>query len=661
MNKKFKYLFLSLSIFGSALLFVFVLIFILRKQISNFEIVSTWFLSLFCLTCVAFLFLFFKVFIMKNAGIKYTMNNFDSYLISNIGFGLIVLSEDDDILWVSSFVADRFSSSILNKKIWFLISSFKNREHDVDYETVIFKNGLYYQVNYLANKKMVLLKEVTNEQLILDRYNKEKYVMGELDIDNFQKYQSSLSEEELFSILSLINQTLEKISQKYNLFFKPYSNGRFILFTNEAVLAKLEKSNFEDFSEIAKFNKIKNIQISLSMGFGYNTSSFNQLTEITKGALLQAQSRGGNQIAVSPYNKPTRFYGSKSEIATDKNRSLIKLIATNLKTRLLSPEITKVIIYGHISADLDAIGAAYAMYRIAIAHKKEAYIQNQIFDKTARKSLDTHFDINDQKKIFITKSRAYNLTDKNTLVIIVDCSEKTRVENNRLFEKTEDDNVFIFDHHRVSKINENINPFNVYIESTASSTCEIVTELLVFNNYLKYLDNRATQMLLDGIFLDTDKFQKATSSRTFTAAAVLEDYGAKTSKSIEILKMSQTDSKLLSQILKTLQEIKPGYWLASYNGEVPIDVISTAANEILRISERKAAFVIARLPKKSLIDKKNQYKLSARGLNTNVQVIAEAVGGGGHFSSAAAVSDASVNETFEIFRDNVIQAIISAK
>ena len=167
-------------------------------------------------------------------------------------------------------------------------------------------------------------------------------------------------------------------------------------------------------------------------------------------------------------------------------------------------------------------------------------------------------------------------------------------------------------------------------------------------------------MLLNGIFLDTNQFRKSTSSRTFAAASLLEDWGANIDETLELMKIPFDINQTIIQIVSKSKEIKPGYWLSYTDEIIPIDVISIAADEILKIEGRKASFVVGQLPKASPSDNP-VYKLSARSIGVNVQLIAEAVGGGGHFNAAAATSDSSVNETLDTFVDNIIQAIVSSK
>nr|WP_308436042.1 DHHA1 domain-containing protein [Mycoplasmopsis bovis] len=107
----------------------------------------------------------------------------------------------------------------------------------------------------------------------------------------------------------------------------------------------------------------------------------------------------------------------------------------------------------------------------------------------------------------------------------------------------------------------------------------------------------------------------------------------------------------VNDLLSNIQEVKPGYFLAYKDIPLTNDVISIASEEILKISGRKASFVIAKLKGTKF------YKMSARGLDVNVQLIAEAVGGGGHFGTAAPY----LSEEFSTFIDNVKQAIVSEK
>ena len=607
---------------------------------------------------IAFVISNYKLSKEKSFNVKKTLNFYFENIVSKSGMGIIVLASTGKIIWVSDFIVSRFDKKIINKEIVEIIPSLDISKIVDEYETIISKNSLFYKVKYFPKQLMITFKDITEEQMAISYYELEKTVIGELDIDNFQQLQSILSEEEIFIVQSMIINLLDSISRKYNLTFRQYVNGKFLLITNNANLDKMIATNFFEFDSLKNSDSLKNIKVSVSVGFGIGLNKFDKLIEMAKIGIRQSQSRGGDQVTIISEKDKPKYYGSKSEIAINDSRTKIKQISQIFKEKLLDPSIHNVVIYGHKYADLDAIGASMAIYEIAKYFDKEVYIQNQTFDDTAKKSISKY--IPNESKIFISPSKANSITNKHTLVVLLDCADSSRVENPKIFIKPLPNNIFIFDHHRISKLDESLVDLNVFIESTASSTCEIITELIAFNQMKSILSQDIIQMLLNGLYMDSNQFQKSTSSKTFFAASLLGEWGAKSENSIEILKISNEIDQLIKKILCNLKEVKPGYWLTSYDEVVPSDVISMAADEILRIDDRRAAFVIAKQAKQHNLEN-DVFKLSARGIKTNVQVIAEEVGGGGHFSAAAALSDSKSKETIEIFTDNVIQAIISNK
>ncbi len=624
----------------------------------SIKLVIMSFLVLFVSVSLIFIFLDHKISKEEAINIKKSINFYFENNISNLGIGNIVISPTGKIIWISDFVSARFNKKIINKQITEILPSLNFATTMEDYETIISRNNLFYKVKYFPKQLMVTFKDITQEQIAIKYYELEQAIIGELDIDNFQQFQSILSEEEIFTIQSTVINLLEIISKKYNFSFRQYVNGKFLLITNKLSLDKMVATNFYEFDSLKNSNSLKSVRISVSIGFGVGSNKFGKLNEMAKDGIRRSQSRGGDQITIISEKEKPKYYGSKSEISFNESRTKIKNVSQNFKEKLLDSTFKNVIIYGHKDADLDAIGSSMAIYEISKHFDKDVYIQNQTFDNTSKKSITKY--IENESKIFISPSKANTLTNKNTLVVVLDCSDSSRVENSKVFLKSNPNNVFIFDHHRISKLEESLVGFNIFIDSSASSTCEIITELIVFNQLKSVLSANTIQMLMNGIYMDSNQFQKSTSSKTFFAASLLEEWGAKSSESISILKISSETHNLITKILTNLREIKPGYWLTSYNEVVPIDVVSMAADEILRIDGRKAAFVIAKQPKSSKIEN-DSFKLSARGVDTNVQIIVEEVGGGGHFSAAAAISDYKSKETIEVFVDNIIQAIISIK
>lgn len=593
----------------------------------------------------------------KNKLIDKGINYYVENLVSEMSIGIIIFRPNGEALWVSSFIEERFGDKIINETLKYFNEDIDFLKKFKNFSKIFKKNEYVYRLNFVAQEMVLIVKDITQEFSATHFYEVEKPVIGEVEIDNYQLFRASFSDDEMFNIQTVIKRLFDNLIEKYNLTYRQYSDGKFIIMTNRNNLNKMILSNFKDF-EIANDMMMGRARLSLSIGFGCDTSNYGQLIDMSKDALFQSQTRGGDQITIISTIEKTKRFGSKSEISVVKSRTRIKNTANNLKLKLSDKRIKNVVIYGHKFADLDAIGASYALYEVARSLGKNTFIQNVTFDTTGQKAIKKY--LKNYEYIFVSKSKIKSFDKDSTVVIIVDCSESLRVENPNIFNEVKGENLFIFDHHRVSKLDDIVQNLNTYIESTASSASEIITELIQFNEYQKHITKLGAQMLLNGIFLDTNQFRKSTSSRTFAAASLLEDWGASIEETLILMKIPTETNEKIMRIVSQSKEIKPGYWLSYTNEVIPIDVVSIAADEILKIEGRKASFVVAQLPKTSS-SSSAVYKLSARSIGVNVQLIAEAVGGGGHFNAAAATSDSSANESLEAFVDNIIQAIISSK
>ena len=583
------------------------------------------------------------------------IQSFDSYvetMISQTGVGVLIFNDEFEIVWASNFIENRIGRTIIGSNLYSLSNKFSLKIENGIEEFKFTENNITFLARINFDEKLIVLKDITNEELVLKQYSDEKAVIAELEIDNFQQLQVVLSQEELFKIQSSVIKMLDFLVDKYKIIYRQYLNGKFIIFTNQQVLNEFVKNNFNFLDQIRK-TKINesNLMFSVSIGVGHGLPYHSDLIELAKEGLLQALSRGGDQVAVMEGSLKAKYYGSKTEHGSTTSRVKIKQISSNIEEKLDSNKIKNVLIFGHQDADLDAIGASLGIYQISKLFNKNVYIQNITIDNTTEEFLNESFSSEFIKNTFIKPSKSNKIaTKKDTLVFIVDTAEANRIENPKILEKVNLDNVFILDHHRVSKFPDEIPMSNIYIDTTASSSSEIVSEIIQFFKTKIKLPKDISQMLLNGIYLDTKQFTFATSTRTFAAASWLEEFGASSSVSSKILKLPEKYATTLQEILSLTKEVKPGFFLSSYSKEVPQDIISLAADEILRTRGRKAAFVIAKLPGSTT------FKLSARGIDTNVQIIAESVGGGGHFTASAATS----KEPIDIFTDNVINAIITA-
>ncbi|UWV92451.1 DHH family phosphoesterase [Mycoplasmopsis cynos] len=583
--------------------------------------------------------------------IKNSFNGFIEEIMTKNNIGVCVYDTKQEIVWSSNFIKSTFGRSFIYLKVIdVLLKIDKNHNVNTNNNNQTHFEFQYKEKNYEVQSwplsNLILIRDITAEAIYKIHTRDQMPVIDEIEIDNLQLYQSILSEEQLFTINKVVIDAINEYTEKYNLIYRQYTNGKFLIFTNEHSLNELIKNSFDLFLQIknrvndASFNKI-----SISGGFAYGWTSLKKKIEQAKKALVQSQSRGGDQITIYSNVQPPIFLGSNTEILTDNNRTKIKGVARNLEKRLIDPIIDKVFIYGHKWADLDAFGIAYGIYEIAKAFDKERYIVLETYDNTVAQLVK---DVEkNNPDIFIKSNYALKITNTNSLIVFVDIADPQRTDNTNAINEVKRDNIFVFDHHRLGKPIDFAPKINCYVETSSSSYCEIVTEIMTFLEHRINITNKCAQLLLNGIYLDTIQFSKSVTPRTFDAASWLETRGGNSLKSGELLKFDEETNEKINKILENTLEVKKGFFLAYSDIEATNDEISIAANEILKIKGRVASFVVARL------ENTYTYKLSARGIETNVQIICEAVGGGGHFSIAAAYSD----EKLEIFVDNIKHAI----
>ncbi|VEU70398.1 GGDEF domain-containing protein [Mycoplasmopsis glycophila] len=656
MIKKQKNLIFLLGIISCLIIMIVFIVALIKSDKSTW---ASLFFAVGIITILIFtsILLYFAIynFTKSRELIKKSFNNFIEEIMTNNNIGIIVYNLDQKIIWSSNFIKNEFSSEFIGNTVeeffdklsYKLTNDWKVLKNKIEFAN----NGNFYEAQFWPISNTIVIRDISTEQLFKREAWEQSPVIGEIEIDNFQLFQSILSEEQIFTINKIVVDVLKEYVSKYNFVYRQYTNGKFVVFTNENSLQQMIKEEFNGLMDISKRIKNENIdKLSLSVGFAHGWSSFKEKIEQAKKALVQAQNRGGDQVTIFSNIEPPIYFGSNSEILSDNSRTEIKQIAYEFEKALLNKEIKNVIVYGHALADLDALGACMGIYETAKAYGKNSYIGSNTFDFTTEKVVKqlTEKDKDKFSSMFIKNNlQAKKITNSNTIVVIVDTSDPERTDNPESIINANRENIFVFDHHRISKAVDYCSRKNVYINTSASSASEIVAELISFLDYKVDLSTSTAQVLLSGIYLDTTIFTKAITPRTFQAAAWLESKGANGIKSSQMLKIDEETNKQINEIIANVAEIKKGYYLAYTDQECSNDVISIAANEILKIEGRLASFVVAKLKGTKY------YKLSARGIETNVQIICEAVGGGGHFSTAAATS----GEDLETFIDNIKHAI----
>ncbi len=291
---------------------------------------------------------------------------------------------------------------------------------------------------------------------------------------------------------------------------------------------------------------------------------------------------------------------------------------------------------GHKNPDIDALGSAMGIYRLAKTIGKPAYIVASNLGMNLGKFIDTlkETEYND---IIIDKKEALNLIDKNTLLVVVDTHKRSFVEVPELLDETE--NIVVIDHHRKGPdFIENASL--TFQEVYASSAAELVTEILQYVETKPTLTQVEIEALYGGIMVDTKNFTFKTGVRTFEAAAYLRKFGVDI---IKVKKWFQADLEsynVIADIVKRAEMISDSIAISTYDEEDKNanTICAKAADELLTISDITASFVLGNTGENICI--------SGRSIgDINVQVILEKLGGGGHITLAGAqLTDISIED-----------------
>ncbi|HOW23162.1 MAG TPA: DHH family phosphoesterase [Sedimentibacter sp.] len=491
-------------------------------------------------------------------------------------------------------------------------------------------NVLYYELEEgrfgEGHSYVCYWNENTAFVTLRNKYNDERPITMLIQIDNYDEISEKLELGEKSSMVAQIEKILNKYATEMNGFVLKYDNHKFLMMIENKFLEKLEEKKFCMLDDVKSIKGTNDFNFTLSIGTGAMARNLTQLLEYSKGALDLALGRGGDQVVVKRTNS-VKFYGGKSKAVEKRTKVRARIISYAL--RQIIDQSSNVIIMGHRVGDMDSLGAAIGLYSIARSRGKKPYI---VLNKVnhALKNMYERMKKEEGHYIesIITTEKAMELADQNSLLVVLDTHRKSYTEAPELLDKI--DKVVLIDHHRRSE--EYIeNTLLDYIEPYASSTCELVAELIQYMEDHVKLTKFDADALMAGIVVDTNSFTFKTGIRTFEAAAFLKGKGADNVEVKELFNESIDFMKKKTEIIEKSEIIFDDV-AVSYIDEYSDDsnvVAAQCADELLTIKGVRASFVLVR--------NKDYINISGRSLGeVNVQVILEYLGGGGHLNMAGA-------------------------
>ena len=560
--------------------------------------------------------------------------------IKRLPIGMVVLDADDHIEWINQFMSDHLESNVISEPINEVFPNILKQLEKIQ-EVEIENNNYHYHVRYSEDDHCLYFFDITDEVHTNKLYEDSKPIIATLFLDNYDEITQNMNDTQRSEINSMVTRVISRWASEYNIYFKCYSSDQFVAYLNQKILAEIEKSNFEILSQLREKSVGYRAQLTLSIGVGEGTENLIDLGELSQSGLDLALGRGGDQVAIKSMNGNVRFYGGKTDPMEKRTRVRARVISHALKDILTEGD--KVIIMGHKRPDLDAIGAAIGVSRFALMNNLEAYVvlNEEDIDPTLRRVMNEIDKKPELKERFVTSDEAWDMMTSKTTVVIVDTHKPEMVLDENILNKA--NRKVVIDHHRRGESFIS-NPLLIYMEPYASSTAELVTELLEYQPTEQRLTRLESTVMYAGIIVDTRNFTLRTGSRTFDAASYLRAHGADTILTQHFLKDDVDTYINRSELIRTVKIQDQGVAIAHGSDDKiyhPVTV-AQAADELLSLEGIEASYVVAKR-------EDNLIGISARSLGSiNVQLTMEALGGGGHLTNAATqIKGATIDEAIE--------------
>ena len=467
----------------------------------------------------------------------------------------------------------------------------------------------------------------------------QKLVVALLYIDNYEEVLESVDEVRRSMLTALIDRKINKCMQPIDAIIKKLEKDKYVFVFKSKYLAQLRSTRFPILDEVRSVNIGNELPVTISLGLSADTDNFAKGYAQARAAIDLALGRGGDQ-AVMKDGENTYYYGGKS-VSVEKNTRVKARVKAHAFRELVEGK-DELLVMGHSIADIDSLGAAIGVYRIAKTLNKKAHIVINEVTTSLRPMMNRFVNNPDyEEDLFVNSAEAGALLNNNALLVMVDVNRASYTEAPELVERS--DSVVILDHHRQTGETPE-NAVLSYIEPFASSACEMVAEILQYvSDGLKIKPIEADAMYA-GIMIDTNNFLTKTGVRTFEAAAFLRRNGADVTR---IRKMFRTEPKeymVKAQALSSAEVYNEYYAFAVLDPEgiaSPTVLSAQVANDLMNIAGLKASFVLTEFNGKIYI--------SARSIDEyNVQVVMERLGGGGHMSVAGAqLTESEIPEAIE--------------
>ena len=572
-----------------------------------------------------------------------------SVVFKNATSPIIIFDFHGTVLWYNDAMRSALDSynNYIGEKISDVLSINMEDVEEGNSRTTL--SGKAYNVEgFVISKKnnglyLAMLSDVTQLSALEKKYNDERVAVAYIAIDNVEDVLQYVHEKLSDAVVS-IEDKLKNWAASMNGVIKSYDNDKYIMFFDSKYLDDCIANRFEILDQIRDARVGDGVSITVSIGVSRRKGTLFDRELDARDAIDLALQRGGDQAVYKSENE-TIYFGGRTKTVYKRSNVRSRAFANQL-TALMS-RADNVIVMGHKYGDFDSFGAAVGVARLAMLCGIKANIAVDLTDKNLRPCIEMMQKTDMYSQVFVDNAGGLDLIGPDTLVVLVDHNGIARSQFSDISSKSA--NIAIIDHHR-----KNDQPTNAvkisYIDPSASSACELVSEMLESAVSSQNLLKQEADIILAGILLDTKQFTRNTGTRTFGAAQYLRGAGANPTDVYNLFKAAPEDLSKEARFHTSIFMYKNQIALACCEGDTDETyrvIASKAADKMLTLRGVAAAFTLVRIGEQIHISGRSNGKI-------NVQLILEKLRGGGHFDVAGAqvVSD-SINDVLETLKKSI--------
>ncbi|MFA5720173.1 MAG: 50S ribosomal protein L9 [Acholeplasmataceae bacterium] len=585
------------------------------------------------------------------SSLSYHVNKIGDQAFNELPIGIILYDKSSlTVKWNNKFAELVFGIQKLeNMRLSDLSESIMELLNDEsNAQTLTFEDRKYDVIHNSQNQVLYFFDETERED-IKDRYERRSTALGVIYLDNVEEALQSFDIYEKSNIRGEYLGILTDWVSEHNGFLRLYTEDKMIITLHYEDLQRMMADKFEVLNKIREVSTKHRIRVSASIGIAMYDVGFDELGSLAQNAIELAEKRGGDQAVVNIQNERIKYFGGQTNASEKSSRVHVRVQTQNFKDLIESSK--NVITVAHKQSDIDALGAMIGVYRMAEASGIPAKMicDPEEIDKTVQKIIpDLKVESKDIYNSIITTKEALKLIDEDTLLVVVDTQSPQIIASPQVLKLAS--KVAVIDHHRQGE--DAFEGVFLYVEPYASSSVELVVEMMGFYPKEVHLEQIEASIMYGGILVDTNEFSYRTGTRTFGAAGYLKEHQASSAKVKEWLRQDKERTLLINELVSKVQMVKEGFGVVLDDSQLIRDrvLLAQVSERILDIDGVNAGFTIAKVSD-------DQIGISARSYDRiNVQLIMEELGGGGHLNSAATqIKDKTIQEVYEMLNSLLIR------